>query len=192
MIASGAACLGGAVVGRSRIGIAAAALMLFAMLDLALVRLVPALVWALALVAAAIALGARLRAGSSAMTSGPATEPVAHEKLAQAAVSLHGAAGLQRAVMVASAVGYVAMAWLVMTHEHGAGDAVRVSDEDHPAHAGQFSAVAVIPYIAIVVLIAVQLACFFTSLRAGRRLLALEAGAMAAMLLAMFIPGVLS
>lgn len=55
MVASGAACLGGAVAAKNRIGIAAATVMLLAMLDLVTLQLVPAPVWALLLVAAALA-----------------------------------------------------------------------------------------------------------------------------------------
>ena len=69
MVASGAACLGGAVAAKNRIGIAAATVMLLAMLDLVTLQLVPAPVWALLLVAAALALGARLRVGAPAVTS---------------------------------------------------------------------------------------------------------------------------
>lgn len=86
MVASGAACLGGAVAAKNRIGIAAATVMLLAMLDLVTLQLVPAPVWALLLVAAALALGARLRVGAPAVTS-------------KARVS--AGTGLRRAVMVA-------------------------------------------------------------------------------------------
>ena len=101
--------------------------------------------------------------------------------------------GLRRAVMVVSAVSYVAMAWLVMTHSHAASGAALISGEDHLAHPGHTGGVAEMPGVAaalvVGVLIAVHVALFVASLRSGRRLLALEAGAMAAMLLAMLVPG---
>ena len=178
MVASGAACLGGAVAAKNRIGIAAATVMLLAMLDLVTLQLVPAPVWALLLVAAALALGARLRVGAPAVTS-------------KARVS--AGTGLRRAVMVASAVSYVAMAWLVMTHSHASSGTALISGEDHLAHPGHTGGVAEMPGVAaalvVGVLIAVHVALFVASLRSGRRLLALEAGAMAAMLLAMLVPG---
>lgn len=176
MIASGAACLSGAVMAKSRIGAAAAAVMLLAMLDLITAQLVPAPIWALLLVVAAIALGARLRAGSAAVTG-------------EARGS--GGTGLSRAVMVASAVSYVAMAWLVVTHAHGVRGVAALSVEDHPAHLGHTDGVTMIPVIAIAGLVALLLVLFVASLRRGRRVLALETGAMAAMLLAMSVPGML-
>ena len=176
MIASGAACLSGAVMAKSRIGAAAAAVMLLAMLDLITAQLVPAPVWALLLVVAAIALGARLRAGSAAVTG-------------EARGS--GGTGLSRAVMVASAVSYVAMAWLVVTHAHGVRGVAALSVEDHPAHHGHTDGVTMIPVVAIAGLVALLLVLFVASLRRGRRVLALETGAMAAMLLAMSVPGML-
>lgn len=178
MIASGAACLSGAVMAKSRIGAAAAAVMLLAMLDLITAQLVPAPVWALLLVVAAIALGARLRAGSAAVTG-------------EARGS--GGTGLSRAVMVASAVSYVAMAWLVVTHAHAHGvrGVAALSVEDHPAHLGHTDGVTMIPVVAIAGLVALLLVLFVASLRRGRRVLALETGAMAAMLLAMSVPGML-
>ncbi len=177
MVASGAACLGGAVVAKNRIGVAAAAVMLLAMLDLVTAQLVPSVVWALLLVTAAIALGARLRLGALAATS-------------KARVS--AGTGLRRAVTVVSAVSYVAMAWLVMNHSHAASGAALISAEDRLAHSGHTGGVAemlgVAAALVVGVLIAVHLVLFVASLRRGRRLLALEAGAMAAMLLAMLVP----
>ena len=52
MLVSGAACLGGAVAARNRVGIAAAAVMLTAMFDLTVSHFVPALIWALLLASA--------------------------------------------------------------------------------------------------------------------------------------------
>ena len=98
---------------------------------------------------------------------------------------------MRRAVMVASAISYIAMAWLVLTHSHDAGDAFQTSSKDLPAHAAHLGGVAVLPGIAIAVLIVVLLVLFVMSLRRGRRVLAVETGAMAAMLLVMVVPGLL-
>ena len=187
MLASGAACLGGAIVAKSRVGVASAAIMLLAMLDLITAQFVPAPVWALLLMTAAIALGVRLRVAASDSAGEAAAGLAVAERSIPAPVSARSGMRLGPAVMVASAVSYVAMAWLVMTHAHGAEDAARVSGEDRLAHAGHSGALMAIPAIAIAVLIAVQLTLFFASLRGGRRVLALETGAMAAMLLAMFV-----
>ena len=174
MLVSGAACLGGAVAAKNRIGIAAASVMLAAMLDLAVTHLLPAIVWALLLVAAGIMLGVRLR---------PVAVPMSVTRSS-------AGARLRRSVMVASAVSYVAMAWLVMAHQHGgsgSGSTVFLG-EDQPAHAAHAGGVAAIPAIAIAVLIAVQLVLCCFAIRRGRRVLTVETGAMAAMLLAMFVP----
>ncbi|MCA0379059.1 MAG: hypothetical protein LCH36_06415 [Actinobacteria bacterium] len=168
MLVSGAACLGGAVAARNRVGIAAAAVMLTAMFDLTVSHFVPALIWALLLASAGVVLGVRLR---------PVGEP-------RSSVG----ARLRNAVMLASAVSYVAMAWLVMTHAHGGPGSAVILSEDLPTHAAHSGGVAAIPAVAIAVLVAVQLALCFMALRRGRRVLAIETGAMAAMLLAMFVP----
>ena len=172
MLVSGAACLGGAVAARNRVGIAAAAVMLTAMFDLTVSHFVPALIWALLLASAGVVLGVRLR---------PVGEPVGMPRSSVGA-------RLRNAVMLASAVSYVAMAWLVMTHAHGGPGSAVILSEDLPTHAAHSGGVAAIPAVAIAVLVAVQLAVCFMALRRGRRVLAIETGAMAAMLLAMFVP----
>lgn len=61
MVAAGALCLGGAVIGRRWIGILASAVMLLAMIDLATTRIVAPVLWAGALVAASVLLGFGMR-----------------------------------------------------------------------------------------------------------------------------------
>lgn len=61
MVAAGALCLGGAVIGRRWIGILASTVMLLAMIDLTVSRIVAPVLWAGALVAAAVLLGLGLR-----------------------------------------------------------------------------------------------------------------------------------
>lgn len=61
MVAAGALCLGGAVIGRRWIGILASTVMLLAMIDLTVSRIVAPVLWAGALIAAAVLLGLGLR-----------------------------------------------------------------------------------------------------------------------------------
>ncbi len=178
MLASGALCLGGAVISRSRLGIAAAAIMALAMADLVLLGLVPPLAWAVLLVGAGIALGLGLRLAAGA---GAGAGREAGSGAAGSAAS--GIGPMPRAVMIASALAYPAMAWLVLAHDHAAPAA--------GAHTGHGSFAALLPLLAIAPLVAVLLA--LAAVTAARRAggLAVESGAMAAMLLAMSLPGVL-
>jgi len=159
MLASGALCLGGAVVSRSRVGIVAAAIMALAMAELVLLGIVPPLVWAALLLVAGVALGLRLRLG-------PETDESARRD------------PLPRAVMIASALAYPAMAWLVLAHDHGLGAPAALG-----AHAGHGSGL--LPILVLAPLIAALLALGGAAAFRRRPLLAVEAIAMAAMLLAM-------
>lgn len=187
MLASGALCLGGAVVSRSRIGIAASAAMVLAMVDLVLVGLVPPVVWAALLLAAGIVLVVGSRQGArlepQTVPGAISVDPVAG---APAPPTPAGADPLSRAVLIASALAYPAMAWLVLAHGHGAGGAATGID----AHAGHGSFGALLPILVIAPLVATLLGLCATAALRRRAGLAVESGAMAAMLLAMLIPAV--
>lgn len=176
MVLSGALCLGGAVAARRWIGIAAAALMLLAMTDLAFTRILPPIAWGAVLLTAGTALGAALRAGASA--ADPAADPAAGP----------GPGGrprprLGRAVAIAGALAYPCMAWLVVSH--GAASDAGGSAAGHAGHgAGGLAPVPVVLACAAAAVLAVLAAL---ALRRGRRALALESGGMAAMLFAMLL-----
>ncbi|WP_053382283.1 hypothetical protein [Leucobacter celer] len=186
MVGAGALCLGGAVASRRRFGIAASAVMLAAMADLAFLGLLPAPVWAAALLIAALLLGLGMRVesrragadlggGSAAVRSGP---------------------GVPRAAMILSALAYPAAAWLALGHSGagvgagwgagaGAGETGGVSGSSHAGHGADTMLVA--PLLLTVALAAALVALCAAALRSRRRLLAAETGGMAAMLLVMLV-----
>ncbi len=182
MVGAGALCLGGAVASRRRFGIAASAVMLAAMADLAFLGLLPAPVWAGALLIAALLLGLGMRiesrragadlgGGSAAVRSGP---------------------GVPRAAMILSALAYPAAAWLVLGHSGagvgagwGVGETGGVSGSSHAGHGADTMLVA--PLLLTVALAAALVALCAAALRSRRRLLAAETGGMAAMLLVMLV-----
>lgn len=173
MIASGVVCLGGAVAARNRLGIAAALIMALSMADLVLWGWVPQVVWVVLLVLAGMAMGAGLRF----------RQP--HAYLAPGA-----GLGLGRAVMAASALAYPAMAWLVLAHDH-ASPAASASPASEPAAAivhTHGSLIDAVSLLVIAPLTLVLLVLGVLALRQRRLALAIEAGAMTAMLLAMLIP----
>lgn len=186
MLASGAACLGGAVVTRSRIGLAAAIVMALAMVDHVLIGFVPPVVWAALLVLAGILLGVGLRFEPSAAARSP--RPLTGD--------VHRLT-LHTMVMGAAALAYPAMAWLLLAHDHGphgtqseaAGAAGAVNVAAAHAHHGSFAAM-----LALIIIVPLTAALTGLGIAAGvrrRPALAVEAVAMAAMLLAMLVPTVM-
>lgn len=171
MVGAGAACFGGALVARRRLGIIAAFIMLIAMIDLAWFGLVASVWWAVLLFMAGILLGIDLRI--AARMPGASASP------------LHagGQDRLASASAIASALAYPAAAWLVLGH---AGDATAGAGQAHAGHSsGVFTSV--VPVVLMLVLTAVLIwLCIATASR-RKPLLALETGAMAAMILAMLV-----
>ncbi|SJN13234.1 hypothetical protein FM113_17205 [Leucobacter sp. 7(1)] len=210
MVAAGAFCFGGAVIGRRWIGIVASAVMLLAMLDLAVSRIVAPVLWAGALVASAVLLGIGLRGRGVAVPDpapvqdaavpGPAlgTAMIRHPRLlaARESESIRRRAWLPRAVMVAAALAYPATAWLVLGHSgqaEGTAGGTRdagatlgtVAPAAAPAHHSAATLTGALPLAAVILLIAALLGLGVLAIRDRRTLSASEAGGMAAMLLAM-------
>lgn len=166
MIGAGAACFGGAIVSRKRIAIASAAIMLFAMIDLAVIGAVPALVWSAALLGAGLLLGFGLRLELRSCVREPE--------------ETRGGGQRYRAAMVASALAYPMMAWLTLGHVGSAGASVGV-------HAGHSAAplVLVMPLVLAWVLTVVLIMLCVGSVRQRMVHAAIETGAMAVMIIAM-------
>lgn len=175
MVASGAACLGGAVISRRWIAISAATLMLFAMIDLAAFSLVPALVWAIALMLSGILLALQMRLDTPQATAVEAQSPT-RSPLRVAASAASAASG----TMIVAALAYPVMGWLVLGH---AGFAVETSG--HAGHGG--ASLLLLPVLLAWLLSAVLLCCFARALARRQHLMAVEMGAMAAMLIAMLV-----
>ena len=148
--------------------VAASAAMLAAMADLTFTRLVPALVWALILVAAGIALGARVRA----------TRARAHG--ARAVQADHAIRELHRALV------FIVGGWLLVGTA-GVGDSAAPSDVSTHAHTSANGLVVAAAATALVVLGGWLVARL---LRRGRRegLHAAEAASLTLMLVAMAVP----
>lgn len=186
MVLAGAVCLGSAVAARRWLGIVAAAVMLLAMVDLAFLRLAPALVWAALLLLAGLALGVGLRTGAGRTGGAAAPDRVG------------------RGVAIAAAVAYPVMAWLVLAHGSGgpagetsgrAGAATgAVTDAGALAgHVGHGSTAWLLALAVAAILTVVLVALAVAALRPGRRLpgagaTGIEAIGMAAMLGAMLLP----
>lgn len=207
MVAAGALCLGGAVIGRRWIGILASTVMLLTMIDLTVSRIVAPVLWAGALAAAAVLLGLGLRRDGAVLPDSPpvhaATVPgaavpgaagtvpapgsalIRHPRLLSARKSapIRRHAWLPRAVMVAAALAYPATAWLVLGHGDGAGSPPGAAAV--PGHHGAETLTAALPLAAVVMLVAALLGLGMLAIRDRRALPAAEAGGMAAMLLAM-------
>ena len=148
--------------------VAASAAMLAAMADLAFTRLVPALVWALILVAAGISLGARLRA----------TRARAHG--ARAVQADHGIRELHRALV------FIVGGWLLVGTAGVADSPATIAASSH-VHGSSNGFVVAVAAIALVVLGGWLVARL---LRRGRRegLHAAEAASLTLMLVAMAVP----
>lgn len=176
MVGSGVLCFWGAISTRRWLGISAAALMVASMVDLAYFGLVPALGWAVSLLAAGLLLGFDLRYEAVA----------AGARGSEAAVSAGGPPGRsrsERGIAVVMAIAYPVMAWLVLTHGSGAHAAL----ESAGAHAGHGSDVRL---AAAAVALALVAAFGILAVLAGRRrrwLPALDAAGMGVMLLAMLL-----
>lgn len=185
MVSAGAMCFGGAVLARRWFGIAAAAIMLLAMLDVAFLGLLPPLVWAAGLLVAGLVLGIDLRFGRSARGCGiPGPSGATRHP------------GLERAVLVAAALAYPATAWLLLGHGAGsgggsgsdvAGAAGGSAGIAHPGHGAMDLLTGVLPTVGAAALAAALGVLALSALRQRRRFLSIEAGGMAAMLVAMLV-----
>lgn len=165
MLVSGAVCFCGALATRRWLGILASGAMLLAMLDLALWRLVPAIVWALLLLVAGGALGSALRPRADA--------PMQRWRIGRVAA-------------LVAALAYLCMAWLVVMHGGGGGAAA--ADAPAPEHAGHAmggSVLVLIPLALSALLATVLGVIAVVAVGSRRRVLALEAGGMGVMLAAM-------
>jgi len=185
MLASGALCLGGAVHARSRVAVTAAAVMAVAMTDVVLLHLVPPLVWAVLLVVAGVVLAARLRfVGVVAGTAAVPDEDRGARRFRLERVAARG-------VVAAAALAYPAAGWLILVHDHAAPAAATSASATaaHLGHLGHDGAplLAITAGVAVLALVLLALCAVMVARRRGA--LALEAGAMAAMLLAMLVPG---
>lgn len=171
MVGAGAACLGGAVISRKWIAIVSATIMFLAMLDLALFGVVPALLWATALLLAGLLLGFELR-----------LRPVRQRSHARP-VAPADSGKSSKPALVASALAYPMTAWLVLAHSPvasvGAGAVTA-----HAGHGGSASLL-MAPLLLAWVLTAVLLVLCAGSIRRGQTHLAVETGAMAVMIVAM-------
>lgn len=167
MVASGAACLGGAVISRRWIAISAAALMLFAMIDLATFSLVPQMLWAIVLMLSGILLAFQMRLESRPLHSDEA-----------ASLDSTPVQGGSSGAMIVAALAYPVMGWLVLGHA-----APAASAGGHGGHGG--ASLLLIPVLLAWLLTAVLLFFCVRAISRRRRLLAVEMAAMAAMLIAM-------
>lgn len=169
MVASGAACLGGALYSRRWIAISAAALMLVAMIDLTAMALLPPMFWAIALMLSGMLIGLQMRLE-------PPTPAAVSEFVPQASPSRQRISG----AMIAAAVAYPVMGWLVLGHS-----GFSSADTDHNGHGG--SAFLAVPIVLAWLLSSILLWFFVRAISRRQRLLAVEMGAMAAMLIAMLL-----
>ncbi|MDI6022997.1 hypothetical protein QBL02_05505 [Leucobacter sp. UT-8R-CII-1-4] len=168
MVASGAACLGGALYSRRWIAISAAALMLIAMIDLAALSLVPPMLWAIALMVSGMLIGLQMRLEPRQLAKLEAAPPAASAR--------HSASG----AMIAAALAYPVMGWLVLGHS-----GTNAAASGHTGHGG--SAFLAVPIVLAWLLSAVLLWFLVRAIAGRQRLMAVEMGAMAAMLIAMLL-----
>lgn len=168
MVVSGAACLGGALYSRRWIAISAAALMLVAMIDLAALSLVPPMLWAIALMLSGMLIGLQMRLEPRPLANAETALPMASLR--------HRASG----AMIAAAVAYPVMGWLVLGHSE-----ISTVASGHSGHGG--SAFLAVPIVLAWLLSAALLWFFVRAAVRRQRLMAIEMGAMAAMLIAMLL-----
>ena len=183
MVAAGAMCFGGAVMARRWFGIAAAAIMVLAMLDVAFVGLLPPLVWAGGLLIGGLVLGFDLRFGPASRGCGVPDAPGVPRN-----------PGLERSVLISAALAYPATAWLLLSHGGAMGGAGGSANEAasaaagaHRGHGAQEVLTGVLPMVGAAALAAVLVTLAIVALRQRRRFLTIEAGGMAAMLVAMLL-----
>lgn len=169
MVGAGAVCLGGALLARKWIAVISAAIMFAAMLDLAFLGLLPALFWALLLMFAGLLLGLELRLNGKPGTPDGSDGATAFRE--------------QRAAMTASALAYPMTAWLILWHGASPGPA------PEGAHAGHGSTglLSAAPALLAWLLLALLLAIGARAVVRKRVHSAVEAGAMAVMILAMLL-----
>lgn len=182
MVAAGAVCFGGAIAARRWFGIAAAALMVLAMLDVAFLGVLPPLVWAGGLLVGGLVLGIDLRFGPASRGCGVPDAPGVPRNPA-----------LERAVLISAALAYPATAWLLLSHGGAMGGAGGSADEAasaagaHRGHGAQDVLTEVLPTVGAAALAAVLVVLAVVALRQRHRFLTIEAGGMAAMLAAMLL-----
>ena len=176
MVAAGAVCFGGAIAARRWFGIAAAALMVLAMLDVAFVGVLPPLVWAGGLLVGGLVLGIDLRFGPASRGCGVPDAPGVPRN-----------PGLERAVLISAALAYPATAWLLLSHGGARAASDSAADVTHLGHGAQDVLTGVLPTVGAAALAAVLLMLAVVALRQRRRFLTIEAGGMAAMLAAMLV-----
>lgn len=173
MVAAGAMCFGGAILARRWFGIAAAAIMLLAMLDVAFFGLLSPLVWASGLLIGGLALGFDLRFGPAMRGCGAPDAPGVQRNPA-----------LERAVLVAAALAYPATAWLLLGH---GGPSTAAVSGSHRGHGSPELFTGVLPMVGAAALAALLVVLAVLALWQRRRFLSVEAGGMSAMLVAMLV-----
>ncbi|WP_166969188.1 hypothetical protein [Brevibacterium atlanticum] len=197
MVASGILCLTGTVASKSRPTIVAAAVMVFAMVDLAYTDHVPAVVWSGALLLAGICLAVFLRSSSrvpsprrspALVASGPGGEPEseADRGLRSSAVPERSGSGASHpgpTAAILSAITYPVMAWQVLNH--GAHMSGSTHAGGHGHHAGDMSLISTFLTVAVVVLAMLLVICAVHDIVRRRPLVSLDCWGMAAMIVVM-------
>lgn len=180
MVGSAGLCLGGAVHARRLLGIIAAAVMLFSMIDLAYFNLLPAIFWAGLLVTGAMLLGLDFRIGRS--------EEKLYEVEANHKVTWFSKISLHSAVMISSALAYPAAAWLALTHDHSGPTISPNSAPPASGHVhGSSGILSSAPSITIALLIITLAVLGVLTLRRHNIGLVVESFGMAAMLAVMML-----
>lgn len=168
MLAGAAACTCSAVAARHRLEVVASTVMLAAMLDAHITRLVSPLVWLGALMLLGLLLGARLR-GSLAAPLPPGAAAAPPLELA------HG---------IAAAAAYPVTAWLIVAHAASTDSAAPLG----AAHGGHAATTLAIPTLLAILLTALLAALALAAAVSRRHRVTGAAGGMAAMLAAMLLP----
>lgn len=171
MIGSAAVCVGGAIRARHALQIIPALLMLSAMFDHAITQAIPPTVWAILLVVSAMSLGLGLRWAHVSEASPLSTR-----------VTTTVSSRTLREVIVASALSYIAMAWMLLPPN--VGDATLGQQSVMHQHSG--TGVSSSAFVVVVSsLIVWQLWIVVRSFRTQMPLFGVEAAGMSAMLISM-------
>ena len=197
MVASGVLCLTGTVASKSRPTIVAAAVMVFAMVDLAYTALVPPVIWSAALLIAGLCLAVFLRSPTripsprrspalvaSGADGGPESE--ADRGLQPSAAPERSGPGASHpgpTATVLSAIAYPVMAWQVLNH--GAHMSGATHADGHGHLAGDVSLISTFQTMAVVVLAACLVMCAVHDIARRRPLVSLDCWGMAAMIVVM-------
>lgn len=212
MVASGALCLTGAIAAKNRLGGAASALMLTAMIDLAYTAVLPPVAWSGALLVSGLIIAASLRPASGPLVQQRAPVPA---ELSSGMGGVEGASHevsvpppcgggdrptsdapgshrprlrffprLGRTAAVCSAITYPIMAWQVLNHgAHGGSHHVAAAG-GHGHHERTFdpSAIHAVITAGVSVLVVLLVLCAVQSISRRRWALTLECLGMAAMI----------